>query len=52
MRLAETQCLTDSMLLTMQVFAKDVMFDEAKVNRIDQPVLLDYYLDGWRTYSN
>ena len=51
MRLAETQCLTDSMLLTTQVFAKDVMFDEAKVNRIDTPGLIGYYRDGWRTYS-
>ena len=40
-----------SMIGPMQVFSKDLSFQEAQVNRLDNPVLLDYYLQGWRTYG-
>ncbi len=49
--LASTQYLNEDMLASMRVFAKDVIYEDAEVNRIDKPILLDYYLEGWRTYG-
>lgn len=48
---APSQYLNDEMLLSMHVFAQDLRFPEARVNRLDRPVLLDYYLEGWRSHG-
>lgn len=47
----ETQYLNSAMLPNMQVFPRDTLFKSAKVNQLDKPVLLDYYLEGWRAYG-
>ena len=46
-----TQYLTDDMLPTMQLFGLDSIYHQARVNRLDSPVLLDYYLEGWRSFG-
>lgn len=33
------------------VFPKDVRSDNVTVNQLDQPIVLQYYLDGWRYYG-
>lgn len=50
-QLADSQYLNQKLLGAMQIFASDQMYAQAKVNRLDQPALLDYYLEGWRTYG-
>lgn len=50
-QLANSQYLNQKLLSAMQVFASDQMYAQAKVNRLDKPALLDYYLEGWRTYG-
>lgn len=43
--------LNQDMLQSMQVFASDQLYAQAQINRLDQPKLLDYYLEGWRAYG-
>lgn len=49
--LADSRFLHQAMLLSMQTFGKDQLYPQAEVNRLDQPALLNYYLEGWRTYG-
>jgi len=36
---------------TLFIFDKDVQSNNVKVNRLDQPILLQYYLKGWKYYA-
>ncbi len=47
----ETQFITEETIPTMTVFPKDIVLLSAKINRLDRPVLLDYYLEGWRSHG-
>jgi spermidine synthase len=49
--LGDTTYLNSELLTSMQVFGNDQRPDEALVNLLDKPVLLNYYIDGWRTYG-
>ncbi|TDF37211.1 polyamine aminopropyltransferase [Alteromonadaceae bacterium M269] len=49
--LSDVRYLNDAMLSSMRVFGSDQMSDTAEVNMLDKPVLLSYYLEGWRTYG-
>lgn len=33
------------------VFEKDIQSQNIKINQLDQPILLHYYLKGWQTYT-
>lgn len=48
----QTQFLSLDNMHVMTVFAKDLIYSDAKVNSIDKPVLLDYYLEGWQNYAH
>jgi spermidine synthase len=49
--LGDTTYLNAELLSSMQVFGSDQMPEEAFVNLLDRPVLLNYYIEGWRTYG-
>jgi spermidine synthase len=36
----------------MFVFEKDVQKIDVEINQIDKPVVLDYYLNSWRYFSD
>lgn len=44
--------LTQESILSMFVFEKDLQKIEVEVNQIDKPVVLDYYLNSWRYFSD
>jgi spermidine synthase len=44
--------LTEESLLPMFIFEKDLQKIEVAVNQIDKPVVLDYYLNSWRYFSD
>lgn len=46
-----TRYLTSDLFEPMRIFAKDAQFKNAQINRIDSPILLDYYLEGWRSHG-
>ncbi|MFC1749020.1 polyamine aminopropyltransferase [Pseudomonadota bacterium] len=46
-----TKFLTDSNLLTLFVFDKDIQARDVEVNMLDKPILLSYYLKGWEYYA-
>ena len=47
-----TRFLTTETLRAMFIFGKDLMADEAvKLNRLDQPVLYQYYRRGWARFN-
>jgi len=49
--LVQAKYLQAAMLPAMSVFGKDQLYPDAQVNRLDSPILLDYYLEGWHTYG-
>lgn len=49
--LQNSQFLNQPLLASMQVFPKDQLYENAEVNRLDKPILLQYYLEGWRAFG-
>ncbi len=47
-----TRFLTDAVLPGMFVFPADMRRQQVEVNRLDHPVLVRYYENGWRTYND
>jgi spermidine synthase len=50
--LEESLFLTNESMLAMFVFEKDLQQIEVDINQIDKPVILDYYLNSWRYFSD
>lgn len=48
---AETRFLDEQNLANLFVFEKDMRWANAEVNMLDRPVLLSYYLKGWKHYA-
>ena len=46
-----TRFLETKSLATLFHFEKDIQPEQVSVNRLDQPVLLGHYLEGWRHYA-
>lgn len=46
-----TQYLDDTILHSTFYFQKDLLADSVKVNTLDHPILLDYYMEGWRKWG-
>jgi len=46
-----TQYLDDTILPSMFYFQKDLRVDTVKVNTLDHPLLLEYYMEGWRKWG-
>tara|TARA_R110002167_G_scaffold6319_1_gene29264 strand:- start:3 stop:1559 length:1557 start_codon:yes stop_codon:yes gene_type:complete len=44
--------LSQETILSMFVFAKDIQEMAVEINQIDKPVVLDYYLNSWRYFSD
>lgn len=52
-KLAEdTRFLSKQNFSKLFVFDKDIITDKVSVNHLDKPVLLNYYLRGWRYYAH
>lgn len=47
-----TRFLTDQTIPGLFVFSADMQPKEVQVNRLDQPVIVRYYENGWRMYNN
>jgi spermidine synthase len=50
--LKDSLFLTQESLLSMFIFEKDLQILDVDVNQIDKPVVLDYYLNSWRYFSD
>ncbi|MFQ5588471.1 MAG: polyamine aminopropyltransferase [Nitrospiria bacterium] len=46
-----TRYLEETLLDSLFVFSKDMLSEEAAPSTLDQPVILSYYLDGWRYWN-
>ena len=46
-----TRFLNNDMLIAMSTFSRDQMLTNIEVNSLDKPLLLQYYLEGWKTYG-
>jgi len=44
--------LTQESMPSLFVFEKDIQKIEVEINQIDKPVVLDYYLNSWRYFSD
>lgn len=51
-RILKGNFISQEIMASMQVFAKDRLFTQAEVNRLDKPILLNYYLEGWQSYGH
>ncbi len=47
----ETRFLDKSSFSNLFVFEKDIRSDNVEVNELDQPILLSYYIKGWKYYA-
>lgn len=47
-----TRFLSKENFSKLFVFEKDIVTDKVAVNHLDKPVLLSYYLRGWRHYAH
>jgi len=47
----KTEYLEDTILPATFYFQKDLRVDSIMVNTLDHPVLLDYYMEGWRKWG-
>lgn len=47
----KTKFLDHNNFASLFIFEKDVLAGDVKVNRLDQPILLNYYLKGWKYYT-
>jgi spermidine synthase len=45
-----TRYLTTEIISQMLYFPKDLQAKNAKINELDKPIILDYYLSGWQYY--
>lgn len=50
--LPETKFLTEQNFPNLFVFDKDIVASNVAINHLDRPVLLGYYLRGWRYYTH
>ncbi|MBF7073634.1 polyamine aminopropyltransferase [Glaciecola sp. MH2013] len=50
-KLETSTFLNVDMLDAMRVFSKDQRIDDVEVNNIHQPILLTYYLEGWKSFG-
>ena len=48
----KTQFLNEENFSTLFVFDKDIITSDVQINHLDRPILLSYYLDGWRHYAH
>ncbi len=46
-----TRFLDENIFPSLFIFEKDILAQDVKVNMLDQPILLNYYLKGWKHYS-
>jgi spermidine synthase len=46
-----SQFLTSDMLDAMRIFSKDQAIRDVQINSIDRPMLLTYYLEGWKKFG-
>ncbi len=46
-----TQYLEENILQSLFAFSKDMMEEETEPSTLDQPVILSYYLKGWRHWN-
>lgn len=46
-----TRFLNNDMLTAMSTFSRDQTLTNIDVNSLDKPLLLQYYLEGWKTYG-
>lgn len=46
-----TQYLENTILPSTFYFQKDLRVDSVRVNTLDHPILLDYYMEGWRKWG-
>jgi spermidine synthase len=44
--------LTHESMTSMFIFEKDIQKIDVEINQIDKPVVLDYYLNSWRYFSD
>jgi len=49
---SDTKFLDKNNFASLFIFEKDIQSDNVAVNQIDQPVLLNYYLKGWKYYAH
>ena len=47
----ETVFLSEKTMQRLFHFEKDLQIDTVDVSTLDQPVLLDYYLEEWRRWA-
>ncbi|MDX8382818.1 MAG: spermidine synthase, partial [Ghiorsea sp.] len=47
----QTKFLKQNQLEDLFHFEKDMVSNDVEVNMMDRPVLLDYYLKGWKYYA-
>jgi spermidine synthase len=47
----DTRFLDNNIFSSLFVFEKDIVSNNVKVNMLDQPILLNYYLKGWKHYA-
>lgn len=47
----ETRFLDETNFSSLFVFEKDIQEGDVSINTLDRPVLLNYYLSGWKHYS-
>ncbi len=45
-----TRYLSADLIPQMMKFSKDLQAKDAKINQLDKPIILDYYLGGWKYY--
>lgn len=48
----DTKFLSEQNFSKLFIFEKDMVTDDVSVNHLDKPVLLSYYLRGWRYYAH
>jgi spermidine synthase len=49
--LSDTKFLDKHNFPSLFVFEKDIQTNNIAINQLDQPVLLNYYLKGWKYYA-
>lgn len=47
----EARFLSSENLPSLFIFDKDIRPTEVEINRLDKPILLNYYLNGWRYFK-
>ncbi len=47
----DTKFIDERLLEQMFIFPKDMIENDVKINTIDNPILLNYYLNSWKYYA-